>query len=66
MLRYVRVETRLIDLTPSRCAGQSSLRIASLKAAIRPLTDGSPLKVPTELLCRNGAVAQMLTSEAVR
>ena len=26
----------------------------------------SPLKVPTELLCKNGAVAQMLTSEAVR
>ena len=38
----------------------------SLNAVMRPGTDGSFTKTPTELLCRYGAVAQMLVSDAVR
>ena len=55
-----------IPCIPGRCAGQSSLSMASSKAFIRPATDGSPVKTPSELLLKYGAVAQMLASVAVR
>ena len=36
------------------------------KAKRRPSTDGSPVKVPTSLLWRNGAVVQIEMSDGTR
>ena len=55
-----------IDCGPSRFSGQSIFSIPSANADILPATDGSLTKMPTELLCRYGAVAQTLVSEGVR
>ena len=41
-----------IDWMPGRRSGQSSFSMPSTNATMRPLTEGSLMKMPTELLCR--------------
>jgi hypothetical protein len=55
-----------IDALPRRFVGHRSFSMASLNARMRPATDGSPVTMPTELLCRKGADDHIESNEGGR